>query len=164
MLIRDRSNMEAAMNLTLRDLVEKRKMVTDAAWKRQEFLQLKAHQLTGEYKESLALTDGDEKVVQTGIIGSDGKFEACRYPQLATSDDHELFFIIRTDLSDSSGDKHWCDTHVKMWKIRDNLHVCVEDASNDIIIIRGEPEGCFSQAVAAIKESIVRTFISAMPG
>ncbi|HHD7473892.1 TPA: hypothetical protein ACOVJJ_004457 [Klebsiella oxytoca] len=68
------------MSITLRDLVEKSKLVTDAAWKRQEFLQLKAHQLTSEYKESLALTYGDEKVVHTGIIESDGQFEACRYP------------------------------------------------------------------------------------
>ncbi|MGR7617313.1 hypothetical protein [Klebsiella aerogenes] len=160
------------MELTFKDLKEKRQKLVEAQWKLQDKLQERAGQLLGEYSDSLALTsrewtdsDGIRRpYVDIGIWGEKGKFIPTFIPQLKMDSNYHLNFVIATTLDDSpltGGYRH--GVSISLWYESSSFYAEVGTGNDTSRFPVSMHAGGFYQVCNAIKTLINASMERAMP-
>ena len=160
------------MELTFKDLKEKRQKLVEAQWKLQDKLQEKASELLQEYSNSLGLTsrewigsDGTRwPYVDIGVWEDKGKFLPAFIPQLNMDSNYHLNFVIATTLDDSpltGGYRQGIS--ISLWYENSSFYAEV-GAGNDIsrFPVSSHPGG-FYQVCNAIKTLINASMDRSMP-
>ena len=160
------------MELTFKDLKEKRLKLVEAQWKLLDKLQERASQLLQEYSDSLGLTsrewigsDGTRwPYVDIGVWEDKGKFLPALIPQLDMDSNYHVNFVIATTLDDSpltGGYRH--GVSVSIWYENASYYVSV-GAGTDATCFPVSPHpGGFHQVCSAIKALINASMDRSMP-
>lgn len=163
MLIRDRSNMEKAMDITYQDIVARRIEIEEKYQKRKANLQTDAAQLVKEYIESLQLPgdlwgSGERKTpyVQTGFWNSTGNFERRPVRAAQLDENCRLKFIIATAINTSVVGGEWVYIPVTVWTANGYLNVAVSDGKQALTISSGDGEGRFLETAAILKQEVMQ--------
>lgn len=160
------------MELTFKDLKEKRAKLVDAQWKLQDKLQERASQLLQEYSDSLGLTsrewigsDGTRRpYVDIGVWEGKGKFLPTFIPQLEMDNNYLLNFVIATTLDDSPLTGGYRQgVSISIWYENASYYASV-GAGEDAACFPVSPHpGGFHQVSGAIKALINASMDRAMP-
>lgn len=164
MLIRDRSIMEKAMNITYDDLVGKQKLLDRKYSERAADLIEGAQKLLEEYRESLVYS-GENKA-KIAFIGDfvDGKAEFVRLSESHLDENYRLTFNILTDLTVSDLRKVFATVPLTIYKESGRVFVLVgEQYQVPFIIPNDNSAYSYHQVCLAIKKNISDFLDAGMP-
>ncbi|HCB1850921.1 TPA: hypothetical protein MYQ28_001142 [Citrobacter freundii] len=167
-----KSCLESGMELTFKDLKEKRTKLVEAQWKLQDKLQEKASELLREYSGSLDLTsrewtgsDGTRwPYVDIGIWEEEGKFFPVLIPQLNMDSRYHLNFVIATTLDDSPLTGGYRQgVSISLWYENSSFYAEVGSGDDVSRLSVSSQLGGFYQVCNAIKALISSSMDRAMP-
>ncbi len=167
-----KSCLENGMELTFKDLKEKRTKLVEAQWKLQDKLQDKASELLREYSDSLGLasrewtgSDGTRwPYVDIGIWEEKGKFFPVLIRQLNMDSHYHLNFVIATTLDDSpltGGYRHGIS--ISLWYESSSFYAEVGSGDDVARFAVSSQPGGFYQVCNAIKALISASLDRSMP-
>lgn len=167
MLIRDRSIMEKAMDITYEDIRAKQRELVSKYVDRKSKLHAWGYDLVNQFRESLNLPSGfwkdskgaDRKYITIGFINEKGLFQYCPQAAIRLDDDFSLNFMLDFVIDDNPLDEQSVRLRISL-NFNDGVLVVHLDKGRKLIKVASPSEpDAFTEVSVNLKQMII-SFLS----